>query len=140
MKYQLEHIIKFLSKIAVTDEVKANSDLFADIGIVGDDLDFILEDYATTFSVNMDNYLWYFHNEDEVSSINIGRLFFTPPYKKVKRIPITPLMLTNFANKGKWDVQYPKHELPSYRYDIIIHNAFVFLILLIGIIWFFKIT
>jgi len=72
----------------------------------------------TTYSVDMTAYLWYFHSDEEGN--NIGGLFFPPPYKRVKRIAVTPLLLTEFANTGKWDIEYPNHKIPQKRYDTLI--------------------
>ncbi len=45
----------------------------------------------------MSNYLWYFHCNEEGTG-SIGGMFFNTPYKSVNRIPVTPKMLTEFAN------------------------------------------
>ncbi len=55
----------------------------------------------------MTSYLWYFHSDVEGGWNSFGRSFFDLPYKQVKRIPVTPVMLADFARKGKWDIQYP---------------------------------
>jgi hypothetical protein len=50
---------------------------------------------------------------------NLGGLFFSPPYQRVSRIPVTPDKLLLFANLGKWHMQYPTHKLPKFRLDIL---------------------
>jgi len=90
--------------------------------MVGDDFHEMIEKYAKKYSVEMKGYLWYFHADEESGWNNIGGWFFKPPYSRVARIPITPLMLTDFANRGKWDLQYPEHKLPKKRSDILINQ------------------
>lgn len=111
-------IIDFIKDLAGTDKIEPGSDIF-EIGMVGDDFDEMIEKYSKKYSVNMTDYLWYFHTDEE-GSTSLGRLFFDPPYKRVKRIPVTPTMLADFANKGQWKIQYPDHQLPKRRYDILI--------------------
>ena len=33
-------------------------------------------------------------------------------------------MLADFANKGKWEISYPKHNIPEKRMDIVIDWIF----------------
>jgi len=79
--------------------------------IVGDDFHELIEKFAQTYSVDMTDYLWYFHCDEEGWRSYLCDFFFPPPYKKVKRIAVTPLLLTEFANKGKWHIQYPEHKI-----------------------------
>ncbi len=134
---KINEIIEFLEVFSGIDTIDPDSDLFQDIKIVGDDFHEMIEQFASKFSVDMGNYLWYFHTNEEGSSNSIGGLFFDPPYKRVNRIPVTPIMLVAFANKGKWDIQYPIHSIPPKRYDILINNIVVIsviIFLLISII------
>jgi len=126
--YQIEDIYKFLEKHLFDDPVKPDSDIFDDFGCVGDDFHELIEDYRNTFKVDMSDYLWYFHGDEE------GNNFFAmhlvdPPYKRVKRIPVTPTMLLDYANTGKWSIDYPEHTLPKRRYDLIFNQ-----ILIVGLI------
>lgn len=77
----------------------------------------------------MDRYLWYFHATEE--GFNPISFIIKSPDKRVNRIPITPLMLADFANSKVWDIDYPPHKLPKYRYDIIVSNIVIILIVLI---------
>ena len=77
------------------------------------------------YLVDMSDFLWYFHCDEEGSTFITG-MFFKPPYKRVTRIPITPKMLTDFANSKIWKIDYPKHKLPKYRYDIIFNPIILF--------------
>ena len=121
-------IIDFVKKRTGSGNIASDTDIFAD-GTVGDDFHELIESYAKTYSVDMTNYLWYFHADEEGGWNSIGGLFFTPPYKKVQRIPVTPKLLTDIANKGKWDIYYPQHRVPKRRYDIMVNRALFFLVI-----------
>ena len=108
----------FISEKTFEKEIKPNTDIFNELGCTGDDFHELMEEYHKKFSVDMSNYLWYFHADEEGRNSGIGNIFFKPPYERVKRIPVTPQMLYKFANNGKWDLQYPTHKLPKYRIDI----------------------
>jgi hypothetical protein len=122
-------IIEFVKKNTGLKNITSDTDIF-DIGVVGDDFHELIEEFAKTYSVNMTNYLWYFHADEEGGRGSIGGLFFDPPYKKVNRISVTPLLLTEFANKGKWEIEYPKHQIPKRRYDLLINT--IILVAVIG--------
>ncbi len=124
-----DDIIKFLKDLSGVDKVEPNADIGYDLGMQGDDFDEMIEKYSSKYSVDMTNYLWYFHHAEEGSS-SIGGLFFDPPNKQVKRIPLTPSMLTDFANGGKWDINYPDHKIPKNRNDIRVNQIIFGLILL----------
>src|SRR5688572_10048311 len=106
MKYSTEDIISFLIDQSGTDKIKPDSDMYEDIRMGGDDFQEMIEEYAKKFAVDMEGYLWYFH-ADEEGWPGLGGIIFKPPYARVDRIPVTPLMLTDFANKGRWDMKYP---------------------------------
>jgi len=127
-----EIIIDFLKKEIGSDVINADSDLLSDLGVYGDDFHEVIEAFAKKFDVEMDNYLWYFHTPEEGNS-GFGGWFFTPPNERVKRIPVTPAILTEFANKGKWDIKYPEHKIPKRRWDLLI-NTILFVILLLWIV------
>ena len=122
-------IIDFVKETTGWDNITKDTDIF-DNGIVGDDFHELIEKFAEKYSVDMTNYLWYFHADEEGWSWSFGKLFFAPPYKRVQRIAVTPSLLTEFANKGKWDIEYPKHNIPEKRYDLLI-NKFVFPIMIV---------
>lgn len=139
---QLSAIIAFIADKAgiETHEINEDTDVFWELGLWCVDCNSFLEEYAEKFKVNMDNYLWYFHADEE--GINLGALLLKPPNKIVKRIPITPKMLQEFADKGEWQIDYHPHKLPNYRYDLIFNpSCFILSIILfvvgfIGLIWF----
>ena len=123
--YLLEDIIEFVKEQTAVKEVNANDDLLNDLGCSGDDHHEFMEAYTKKFNVDMSTYLWYFHSDEEGQ--NFGGIFFKPPYMRVEHIPVTPSMLLEFANKGKWDIIYPPHTLPKRRYDILINYFIGFL-------------
>jgi hypothetical protein len=133
VSYSKDELVKFIIDLAGTDQVRADSDIFSDLGMGGDDFHEMIEKYATRYSVDMDGYLWYFHADEE--GHGFGALFFPPPYHRIERIPVTPAMLTDFANKGKWDIPYPEHTLPKRRYDLLINQILVGLFSIGVVVW-----
>jgi hypothetical protein len=90
--------------------------LQSDVGVYGDDMTDFLAACARRFGVDLSGYLWYFHTGGE--GFNLGGVFFPPPNARVREIPITVGMLQDFAQRGRWAVEYPQHEPPGYRWDI----------------------
>jgi hypothetical protein len=132
--YTVDEVIIFLKEVTGAKKIDIGSDIFYDIGVVGDDFDEMMHEFAEKFSVDMDQYLWYFHGDEEGSIGSIGGFFFAPPYKRVNRIPVTPILLTEVANKGKWDIEYPDHRLPKWRFDVYINQAIGIAVLGIAVI------
>lgn len=132
-KYSEENIISFLTDLVGREEINSQADIFSGLGVTGDDFHEMIEKYAKKFNVDMTSYLWYFHANEE--GHNTGSIFFKAPHEKVKRIPVTPKMLVDFANKGTWTIDYPEHTLPKRRYDIIINR-----VLLLGLLIYIVIT
>jgi len=126
MAYFVEEIIKFLEEQLKVERVEADSDIHHDLGVTGDEFFEMIAEYSKKFNVDLENYNWYFHSDEE-GVLSIGALFFKPPYKRVQRIPVTPQMLTDFANKRKWDLQYPAHYIPARRWDLIINRVLAIL-------------
>lgn len=122
-KYSEENILTFLTDLVGREKIVSQTDIFLDLGVTGDDFHEMIEKYQKTFNVDMTSFLWYFHADEEGQSIGGG--FFKAPYERVKRIPVTPQMLLDFANKGKWTIDYPEHTLPKRRYDLIINTILV---------------
>jgi len=123
-----EEIIQFLKEETYEDSITSDTDIFNECGISGDDSHELIEKYQMKYGVDMSTYLWYFHCDEEGSTFITG-MFFKPPYKRVTRIPITPKMLTDFANSKIWKIDYPEHKLPKYRYDIIFNQIIIFFFL-----------
>ena len=120
----LPNIYSFVSEISGVrlEKMTPNSDLFADLGIDGDDFFELEAEFEKRFSVDMSAYRWYFHHGEE-GGPNIGGLFFSPPYRRVKRIPITPELLLASANAHRWPLEYPAHDLPSCRLDLFLNQG-----------------
>lgn len=129
-----DEIILFVKDHAAVggENINLDTDIFDELGCVGDDFHELIEKYTQRYSVDMSGYLWYFHSDEEGQ--NYGGVFFNPPYNRVKRIPVTPRMLTDFANQEKWNLDYPSHKLPKYRFDIL----FNYLLLLVFMFFVIK--
>lgn len=69
-------VIAFLKDLAGTDKVFPHTDIFRDLGMVGDDFHEMIETYAARYAVDMTNYRWYFHTDEEGWSF--GGVFFKP--------------------------------------------------------------
>ena len=129
-----EEIILFIEKEFWKSNLNSNSDIFKTVQISGDDSHELIEKYHMKYNVDMSTYLWYFHCDEEGSTF-ITSMFFKPPYKRVTRIPITPKLLTDFANSKKWKMDYPEHTLPKKRYDLLI-NQIIFWLIFIWLVFF----
>ena len=110
--------------------MKENDDICKDLGCGGDDFQELIEEYARKFKVDRSAYLWYLHAGEEGRWNSIGSLFFKPPYKKVEHIPVTPQLLLEFANAGKWGMNYPEHRLSKRRYDMLMNQLVVGLLII----------
>lgn len=132
--HTVDEIITFLKGVTGADEIELATDLFEDIGVVGDDFDEMMQKFAERYAVNLDQYLWYFHADEEGGLWSIGSVFFAPPYKRVTRIPVSPALLTEAANRGKWEMLYPAHKLPKRRVDLYIDQAIGVLVLVVAIV------
>lgn len=106
--------------------LNGDTDLFATFDISADNCEDFIESFATKFKVDLQDYCWYFHHGE--AGLNLGGFIFDPPYKRVKRIAITPDILLKSATKRRWKVNYPEHEIPKKRWDMIINKAILFLV------------
>jgi hypothetical protein len=120
----LNDIRNFLEDYSGVYPDDPNIDIFKDMGVVGDDFHEMIEKYAKRYNVDMSDYLWYFHADEEGSN-SIGGQFFKPPYERVTRIPVTPQMLADFIVTKKWKVNYPSHDIPKQRTDLTINKIIV---------------
>ena len=100
-----------------------------DIGADGDDMFLLMAAYSDRFGVDLSTYRWYFHHGEEGGSWSFGGLFFDPPYRRVPHMPITVAMLHEFAEQKRWGIQYPEHQLPKRRIDMLI-NQILFVVVL----------
>lgn len=131
----IDEIIKLIEDLSGVSDISEDSDIFSDIGLVGDDFDEFLEKYSEKYKVDMTEYLWYFHTDEEGAWNSIGGIFFAPPNKKVKRIPVTPKLLLNFIKIGKWNLKYPAHAIPKRRYDILINQLLTVAFVIWVLVW-----
>jgi hypothetical protein len=134
---KIDEILELVKAETGTDNVSENSDIEKDLGCTGDDFDELISKYASKFNIDMTTYLWYFHSSEEGLG-SIGGAFFKPPNEKVERIPITPKMLATYAEKGKWEVEYPEHKIPEKRYDLLINQIIFIVIVIYGIYYWFR--
>ncbi len=121
----LKTIIAFVENQTGSESALPDSDITDDLGVDGDDFFDLVKAFSEHFNVDISTCLWYFHCAEEGSFNNIGSCFFRSPEQRVKHIPVTPLMLFEFANRGKWDIDYPEHKLPKRRYDLVINQVLV---------------
>jgi hypothetical protein len=134
----ITEILEFVKDEVGTGKVAEDSDIENDLGCYGDDFDEFIEKYSKRFNVDMTTYLWYFHTGEEGFG-SIGGLFFKPPNSRVQRIGITPKMLLEFAEKGKWNIKYPEHKIPQKRYDLLINQIILVMAVIGGICyWLLK--
>ncbi len=129
--YELSQILHFVKDQTGADEVFENSDINEDLGCDGDDFDELIANFSREFNVDLSAYVWYFHCADE-GDIG-GWSIFPPPNERIKHIPVTPLMLLEFAQKGKWDLNYPEHKVPKRRYDLITNLIIIIVVLSLSI-------
>lgn len=125
--FQIVEILKYVANHTgwADGEIHENSDIVTDLGCDGDDFGELIGKFSKDYNVDISTYRWYFHHTEEGSRNSIGGSIFRPPDKRVKRIPVTPGMLLEFARSGKWDILYPDNKVPQRRYDIIVNQLLV---------------
>ena len=125
-----DEIAEFVSEYTLVERsaLTEATTLLGDLGIYGLDNDILMFKYSNRFGVDLSGYRWYFHNCED--GYNIGALFFRPPNKRVKHTPITIGTLHEFAQAGRWNIQYPDHSLPRCRLDTLINQIIAFFLLL----------
>lgn len=114
----LHEIDNFLEEYTSIYAEHPDVDICKELKVSGNDFHEMIDDFGRIYNVDMSGYLWYFHTDEE--GLNLGGIFFKPPYLRVKRIPVTPRMLAEFIEIKEWNVAYPDHQLPGIRYDLII--------------------
>lgn len=116
--YTIDEMVVFVKEQTAADDVHPDREIGNDLGVDGDDFAELMAAYQKRFCVNLDGFRRYFHYAEEGSWNSLGGQFFKPPYERVRHIPITPKVLLDMANKGRWDLTYPEHSLPKRRYDV----------------------
>jgi len=121
--HSYDDVYSFLARELGVDPTRLTPDtgLFDDLGVDGDDFFELEQAFARHFNVDMSSYRWYFHHGEE--GLNVGGLLSSAPYCRVEQIPVTPRLLLESANAGRWMLEYPSHELPTRRYDIVVNLA-----------------
>lgn len=116
----------FLEDQIDSDAITEASDILKDLCVDGDNFFDLVTFFSKRYNVDISSCLWYFHWSEEGSWNSIGSWISKSPDKKVPYIPVASLMLTEFANKGKWDIQYPDHQRPKRRYDLMLNGVLFF--------------
>lgn len=105
----INNIIEFISSESgcPKSKINENSDLNYDLKICGDDFHELIEKYSEKYKVNLDNYLWHYHSEEEVTFNLIPSR--TKTHEVIEKyIPVTPIMLLEFAKLKSWNLSYNK--------------------------------
>lgn len=110
------------------DQLAADTDLVADLGIIGLDFDELIEEFSSRFDTDTAGYLWYFHSRED--GVSPGSFLIPPPNDRVERIPVTVQLLVDSARAGRWLVEYPPHQLPRRRWDLALDVLLLVLFLL----------
>jgi acyl carrier protein len=131
--YDYADIYSFLAQRLGVDEANFTPDdsLFDDLGVDGDDFFELEQIFARRFAVDMSDYRWYFHHNSEGWLTSPAILFFQRPKN---RIAVTPRLLLECANAGKWLVEYPSDKGQPRSF----HLAAVSFVLLILFLWLFP--
>ncbi len=114
------------------DPISDGVDLFERVRITGDDASDFMDLFFETFDVNASTYRWYFHHAEEGDS-GFGGVFFRSPDQKVEHIAITPDLLREAISSKEWPIEYPGHDIPRIRGDVLV-NQFLAVGLLIGVV------
>lgn len=127
----VSEMVEFVRDLTGNDKIREHTDIFKS-GCVGDDFHELIEKFSDDYHVDMNAYLWYFHGDEE--GFNIGGLFYKPPYEQVKRIPVTPALLEEISEVGRWNIEYPDHVISSKRRDFIFNQIFSSLVFLVIVV------
>jgi hypothetical protein len=134
----IEEIYKFLIESQGVERkmLFPSADLCSDLGIDGDDFLELKEEFASKYGVDMSMYRWYFHHGKE-PSLNIGAMFSRsqPLHLQVKHIPVTPQILLEAVNAGKWSIEYPSHIIKDGTLETAINRVvLVFFVVLLAVL------
>ena len=128
--YEFAGIFAFLGEELGVDQAHLTPDtsLHDDLGVGGDEFDELVGDFAERFRVDMSGYRWYFHHD--AKGTDPADLFFRQP--SYDRIAVTPRLLLESANAGRWVVAYPSHRAPRRGLHLsILSCVFMMLILML---------
>jgi hypothetical protein len=85
------------------------ADLLGSAGLDGKAASRFLQVYAVRFRVDLRGYRWWFHHRDH--GVFAMPLVALDREGNEIRIPLTAEMLAGFAERGRWDIDYPQHRL-----------------------------
>lgn len=85
------------------------ADVLATVGHEGRASKRFLKLYAMRFGVNVSSYKWWFHHRDD--GVLAMPLVAVDEAGEEIHIPLDAGMLAGFAERGRWDLAYPKHRL-----------------------------
>ncbi|OKH18113.1 DUF1493 family protein [[Limnothrix rosea] IAM M-220] len=124
----IAEVYRFIQTELEVSETLLNpdTDLFQTFDLQADACNDFMKSFGEEFKVDLDNYLWYFHHGE--AGLNIGGFIFAPPYRRVERLAITPEILQKAATKKRWKLQYPDHDIPKKRWDMVINKAILFFV------------
>ncbi|MDJ0614076.1 MAG: DUF1493 family protein [Rhizobiaceae bacterium] len=88
-------------------EIKPGEDVFEQMSAAGEDCDDVLFKFTDEFEIDMSDFLFYFHYENEFATLLSNR--------SLGYIPITIELLVKAAQEKKWPVEYPDHKPPDWR-------------------------
>lgn len=108
------------------------TDLHSDLRLISLDLEEFLDEFAKRFDVDLSEFLWYFHTEED--GVSLGRLFFAAPQDLVTRIPLRLALFYQAVELGRWPVDYPEHSLPRRRWDVVVDQCLAAAMAL-GLLW-----
>ena len=106
------------------------SDVWLHAGLSGDDWHEFVDGYAREFNVDMTDYRWYYHGDEE-GLLSFGGLVYPPPQRQVTRIPVSVDQLAEFAVAGTWRVTYPVEEVDLRRRDMVVNRVIGYVLLLL---------
>ncbi|QDU23365.1 DUF1493 family protein [Urbifossiella limnaea] len=98
-----------------------DTELQADLGVAGDDLDRLLLAWAERFGADLSGYLPHFHTAEE--GFNLGAWFYPPRDSRLPDVPITVGMLHQYAELGRWALEYPDHDPRRRRPDVWVNRV-----------------
>jgi Protein of unknown function (DUF1493) len=130
--YDYADVHRFLGQELGTDEaqLRPNTSVLDDLGVDGDAFDELMGAFAERFGVDMAGYRWYFHHHSEAA--DPADLFFRP--QSYDQIAVTPTLLLESANAGRWLVEYPPHRAPRRGF----HLSLLSCLLMMLILWLFP--
>ena len=85
------------------------ADLLGSAGLDGKAASRFLRIYAMRFRVDLRGYRWWFHHRDH--GVLAMPLVALDQDGNEIRIPLSAEMLAGFAERGRWEVDYPPHRL-----------------------------